>query len=178
MSGIIRDWRVTLVRLVHIAPIAKQKPLFPMVVFEALPPNYTDWPNQLPVAPTLIDFYRRSDGGYFNHYHWFRLTSLIQKTHDWINLLTSSDEDRSVLNPQRHVVFATDSAGAPVIWDSHADHVASYWFKSGYWEPLASSMEQFLEKLFNPDDETSVNESLLWTEALVQLDQLYPEDKQ
>jgi hypothetical protein len=50
--------------------------------------------------------------------------------------------------PGRHVVLATDSGGAPVVWDAEADRLASFFWKGGDWEPYNLGFEAFMEALF------------------------------
>jgi hypothetical protein len=71
------------------------------------------------------------------------------------------------LVPGRHVVVATDSGGAPVIWDAEADLLASFYFKGGDWEPYNVCFEEFMEALFFHPDKVAAGD--LWVEALRQL---------
>lgn len=50
--------------------------------------------------------------------------------------------------PGRHLVFAEDAGGCPIILDSEGGSVSSFFFKGGDWEPIAPSMEKFLQDLF------------------------------
>ncbi|WP_244422646.1 SMI1/KNR4 family protein [Ktedonobacter racemifer] len=117
-------------------------------------PSSDPWPSSLPVCQALKDFYQICDGGCFHWFTWPPLSQLVPLNSSWFRLLSAYDERGDVLLPERHVVLALDSGGAPVIWDVSTNQVAAFFPKGGDWEPpLASSIEAFLATLFNPKDD-------------------------
>jgi hypothetical protein len=94
-------------------------------------------------------------------YHWNSLATIRASTDYWINLL----ED-DILSPEKHFVFATDSGGAPLIWNAAIGEVATYWWKGGQWEPEAASMGEFLKNLFNPPENHFSYELLLQFDSM------------
>jgi len=85
-------------------------------------------------------------------------------TDRWLRWL-QENEPQEALTAGRHVVFGEDSAGAPLVWDSHTDQISAYWFKGGEWETLAASPHAFFEALFNPDSK----ENPEWALAIAQI---------
>jgi hypothetical protein len=69
----------------------------------------------------------------------------VAATRQWVADLTDYDARGAVLDSDRHLVFAIDSGGCPVVWDSHTDLVSSFFFKGGDWEPTGLTMEQYLQ---------------------------------
>ncbi len=139
----------------------------PLQVFEVYPTSGQEYPKELPRSQVLQAFYRLCDGGFFDDCRWFRLSQLAEQTARWIDLLKDYDERGNILMPERHLVFAEDSGGAPIVWDAITDRVASFWRKGGDWEPIAESMEQFLAQMFNPGSDHP-----MWFEALKQLNEV------
>jgi hypothetical protein len=155
------DWRIQLSSLVD----QRETALFPLQVYRVAPASGQEWPHELPVSVTLMEFYARCDGGYIADYQWSSLSELPDVNRFWIEALAGYYLDGSgPLIPRRHLVFAIDSGGAPTIWDCVTDHVAAFWFKGGDWEPTGQTMEEFLTALFSPADSSD-----LWFQALQQL---------
>ena len=155
------DWRNDLRALVA----ARDTALFPLLVYKAHPPSSDAWPPALPVSDSISQFYSVCDGGYIGELNWCSLNHIESQTHNWIDGLKGYYQDgRDVLVAGRHVVFAIDSGGAPLIWDSETDLMATFWFKGGDWEPTQHNLDEFLNALFAPSKESGS-----WGEALVQL---------
>lgn len=159
VNSVENDWRACLRAMVN-----SPEGAFPLIIFEVDPASGQEFPKELPYSQLLDEFYRFCDGGYFKDYRWFPIAELAAKTARWQELLTDYDDRGNILIRGRHLVFAEDSGGGPIVWDAATDRVASFWWKGGDWEPIAESMEQFLAQLFNP----SLDQPM-WFEALKQL---------
>lgn len=152
----MRDWRQTLQQwITHkdiIASLAQDRVEY--WAWDIHVPSSGAWPAPLPVCQALTDFYQICDGGHFHWFEWPALSQLALLNHSWVRLLSAHDERGDVLHPERHLVIALDSGGAPVVWDAATNQVAAFFPDGGDWEPpLASSIEAFLTTLFNPKDE-------------------------
>jgi hypothetical protein len=152
----MRDWRHTLQKWITqknvIASLAQKQ--VECWAWEIRVPSSDRWPSSLPVCQALKDFYQICDGGCFNWFNWSALSQLVSLNALWLQQLRAYDQRGDVLFPDRHVVFALDSGGTPVIRDASTDQVATFYPYGGDWEPpLASSIEAFLSTLFNPKDE-------------------------
>lgn len=163
---VMREWK-TVVR--KMAGLTRGQLLgeWPLAGNDIAPPRQSEWPPSLPVCEAFLRFYALCDGGYFGNsaYRLFSLSEVAGRTGEWIDGLRDYDQRGDVLIPGRHVVFGEDSAGAPLVWDSHSGQVATFWFKGGDWEPIANSPEAFLERLFNPDPGRDAE----WAEAIEQV---------
>jgi hypothetical protein len=163
----MRDWRNCL------AALATEEPArlsFPLSVFQTARPSGIAWSDELPFSETVADVYKISDGGYLGpNFNFPTLTELQDVNHFWVKTLRDWDDDGDVLNPDHHLVLATDAGGCPIILDTRTGAVAAFQFDGGSWEPpLAKNAEGFFEWLFNPD----LPPDDMWLEALVQLDSL------
>lgn len=119
------------------------------------PPARDRWPSHLPTCQTLDDFYRRCDGGSLAWFDWFPLSRMDEQNRHWVDFLRDYywDGRGDALAPGRHVVLALDAGGCPVVWDATTDEVRAFQWDGGDWEsPLASSIEDFLTTLFNPEE--------------------------
>jgi hypothetical protein len=155
------NWRTLLQRLARIETTDE----FPLLVYRVAPSRSQTWPAELPVNKAILDFYALSDGGYIGDYQWYTLSELPSIHEQWMDRLAHYyPNESSPLLKGRHLVLALDSGGAPLIWDSQEDKVATFWFKGGDWEPTGFNMEEFLTALFAPKQEDT-----LWFEALQQL---------
>lgn len=133
-------------------------------MYRVNPPQPFNWPPELPVSETLTIFFSICDGGYIGDFQWFRLNELAFETTHWLERLAGYSQDRSSpLIRGQHVVPGTDPAGAPLMWDSQTDLVATFWFKGGGWEPIGG-LDSFLQELFSP-----TNPEDHWFQALAQL---------
>jgi hypothetical protein len=152
----MRYWRHVIQQWIahenSIAPLAKQR--VEILTWDIHPPAFDHWPSHLPTCQALQDFYRLCDGGYFNWFNWISLSQLEEDNRKWFQLLSDWDARGDVLLLGQHVVLAEDAGGCPVVWDTTTDEVRAFQFDGGDWEaPLASSVEEFLTALFNPEEE-------------------------
>ena len=155
------EWRTLLQRLVNI-----NTDEFPLLVYQVAPATGQIWPQALPSNTTITDFYALCDGGNIGQYHWYRTSDLPSVNEHWMKHLAHYYPDgSSPIVKGRHLIFAIDSGGAPLIWDSLNDTVATFWFKGGDWEPTGLNMDEFLSALFSLQPEVDT----LWFEALQQL---------
>ena len=138
------DWRTVLGRIVELEPPDD----YPFVVFGAEPPATYVWPSSIPCPRELHEFWAICGGGYFAHENWLGADQAVAAARQWEARLSDYDARGAVLDCGRHLVFAIDSGGCPVIWDSHTDLVASFFFKGGDWEPTGLTMEQYLQATF------------------------------
>jgi hypothetical protein len=158
------DWRSLLTKLVA----ARESELFPLLVFRLAPPAGGQWPAGLPCCPALRDFYAGCDGGILDQFDWHAQADLERETDRWREMLHDYHGDgQDILASGKHVLFATDSAGAPVIWDATDNSVASFYSKGGGWEPFGRDFEGFLADLF--DAARFQRPGDLWAQALAQL---------
>ncbi len=153
----MRDWRQVIQQWVaqesRIALLAEQHAEYWAWMWaRALPPPPRDpWPAHLPTCQALQDFYRRCDGGSLEWFQWFPLSQLAERNREWGQSMREWDARGAILDPARHVVFAQDAGGCPVVWDASTDEVRAFQVDGGDWEsPLASTLEAFVRKLFNP----------------------------
>ena len=122
----------------------------------------------LPRTPRILRDYATCDGGHLAWFTWPGIDGLPALNDLWFKMLEDYYPNRTgPLTRGRHTVLANDVAGAPLIWDAEAGTVATFYWKGGDWEPLAPSMEAFLDRMFNSEEEIPS-----WNEALTQLDQL------
>src|SRR5437763_16228657 len=121
---------------------------YPFVAFEVRPPAGLPWPNGLPPSNGLQRFYSLCDGGNISQYNWAGISELQSLTERWVSSLRAYDDRGDVLSSSQHIAFATDASGCPVICDARSGSVSSFFFKGGDWEPLAPSVEDFLQYLF------------------------------
>lgn len=159
------DWRTLISKLVE----ARGTQQFPLLVYEVRPPSGGPWPPGFPTCKGIRDFYSRCDGGLLSiQYDWLAIAKVEAETSRWRELLNDYHGDgQPVLLPGRHVVLATDSGGAPVIWDGVGDQMATFFWKGGDWEPMNLNFEDFMSALFlNPE---RVDAGDMWPEALTQL---------
>jgi hypothetical protein len=157
----MNDWRSDLKKLAQLEDTSD----FPLLIYEVNPPSSTKWPDSLPSSPAIREFYEFCNGGFIESYNWFRIEDVADETTRWVNALVNYYGDgKGVIVRGRHIVVAEDSAGAPLVWDSKTDLMATFWFKGGGWEPANQNFERFVEHLFSPTNETD-----LWYQALEQL---------
>jgi hypothetical protein len=103
------------------------------------------------MCQALQEFYGLCDGGSLEWFHWFPLSQLAERNREWGQSMREWDARGAALDSARHVVFAQDAGGCPVVWDARTDEVRAFQVDGGDWEtPLASTMEAFLTRLFNP----------------------------
>lgn len=162
------NWREQLAKLKR----ARGTDRFPLCVFDVALPSSQRWPDGLPSCNGLRDFYALCDGGPLSlQYTWLPISKVEAETTRWREMLSGYRADgQPVLHPERHVVLANDSGGAPVIWDAESDLLASFFWKGGDWEPYHLGFEGFMEALFF--DPARVKAGGMWEEALGQLAEL------
>jgi hypothetical protein len=149
----VNQWREVVVKMVALPREAFLT--CPLAANAVTPPSGSNWPDGLPVSQALRSFYGLCDGGTFGNcaFNVCGIGELASWTTKGIELLRDYDSRGDILLPGRHLVFGTDAEGAPLIWDAVTDHVATFFWKGGDWEPIADSAEAFLHGLFNPDPE-------------------------
>ncbi len=161
-------WREQLAKLVR----ARGTDRFPLLVFDVAPPSGRPWSDSLPSCQGLRDFYSLCDGGPLSlQYNWLPLSDVVGETVRWREMLHGYHGDgRTVLLTGRHVVLATDSGGAPLVWDAESDRLASFFWKGGGWEPYNLDFEAFMDALFLRPEQVPAGD--MWVEALGQLAEL------
>jgi len=170
----MRDWRHVIAQWVaqeqRIASLAEQHGEYWTCARALSPPARDRWPDYLPTCQALHDFYRLCDGGSLEWFQWFPVSQLAARNRQWVDSLRAWDARGDVLDAARHVVFAEDAGGCPVVWDARTDEVRTFQTDGGDWEPpLAHSLEVFLTQLLNPvEGEKATDEG--WYRFLTWLD--------
>ena len=137
----MKNWREILQKLVE----SNGSEEFPLLVFSVSEPAGMDIDEKLPVNDAIRDFYSICDGGVISlQYTFFDQGSLVFQNKQWQqNLHNYHDDDTPVLLPDRHLVIGLDSGGAPLIWDSLNDCMATF-FSKGDWEPIGYTFDEFM----------------------------------
>jgi hypothetical protein len=167
----MNDWRRQLERLVA----ARESKLFPLNVFNLAPASGNSWPSNVPSCKGLRDFYDLCDGGPLSiQFNWLPLAAVEAKTAQWRDMLHDYHGDgQPILSSERHVVLAHDAGGAPLIWDTIEDSLATFFWKGGGWEPFGLGFEEFMSALFFAPEQVRAGDlerGDLWTDALKQLE--------
>jgi hypothetical protein len=155
-----RDWRLSLDELAK----RGRARVYPLLVFEVHAPSGLTWPTELPAHLPLEEFYRLCDGGYIAHINFARMADIIRLTQRWVATLRAWDNRGDVLDPRRHVVWAEDAGGCPLIVNASDGVVRTFQPDGGNWERGHVGVDAFLMWLFNesgPDD---------WRQALATLE--------
>jgi len=160
----MKNWFLQLNRLVNVNG-TDEHPLF---VFKVNPPSISNWPNGITPNKSLVDFYKVCDGGLISlQYNFIELKDIELETKQWEqNLHNYYGDGQRVLIYGKHVVFAFDSQGAPIIWDSENDKVLSFYAAGGDWEPFNQSFDEFISSIFINSEE---DDDDIWFIALDQL---------
>lgn len=150
------DWRTELRAL---AALERADP-FPLVLYAVNAPTQTPWPAELASPSAAVrEFYQLCDGGYLGgHHRWLSVGELLAENRHWWDLLAGGGP----LDSARHVLVAYDVSGFPIVWDSHTDRLATYFYRDeGDLESPGRTLDHFMSELFSttyPDD--------VWQEAL------------
>lgn len=168
----MHDWRQLLRCLVTI----RKSETFPLLVFTANPPVNYPWPEHLPASPGIHELFSICDGGFFADYNWLGLSAqlpererlTLQNAYWHEHLAGYYPDGTSPLSDGQHLILGNDASGSPLIWDRNTDRVSTFFFKGGDWEPLESTLEEFMTGLFSP---TTIEENDMWHEALAQLNE-------
>lgn len=156
----VRDWRISLAQLVR----RGDSDTYPLLVFDAPRPSNLEWPTSLPPDPGLREFYQHCDGGYLAHIKFAALRDLADLSGRWVECLRDWDKRGDILDPRRHVVWAEDAGGCPLVVDVADRSVCTFQPDGGDWETRYGGVDAYLTWLFNesgPDD---------WREALAMVD--------
>ena len=158
------NWRDRLAQLANTADDAE----FPLIAFRVSQPvENATFPDLLPSSGGLRDFYAICDGGSIGDFQIVGIGEIEESNRHWRqNLSNYYPDGTSPLNEQ-HLVLGSDSAGAPLIWDSERDAMLTFWFKGGDWESLDATFETWIQDLLVP---ARPLEGDLWHEALALLD--------
>lgn len=150
----MHDWRQSLRDLVTIG----KSDIFPLLVFEAHPPTDAAWPRNLPASKPIRELFHICDGGFFANYNWLGLSTALPQREQltlqnfyWHEHLRDYyPNGTSALVKGQHLILGNDASGSPLIWDRNSDHVSTFFFKGGDWEPIAPTFEDFMDDLFFP----------------------------
>jgi len=145
----------------------KKTDLFPLSVFTVSESKTAKWPEELPCSNTILEFYKLCNGGYINHFNWISIEEIYSQNLTWHEETKGYYPNGRDAFGKEHLVLAFDPTGAPLVWNSISDLMATFWFEGGDWEPLNKTIEQYLQYLFIDYQPETPND--LWYEALQQI---------
>lgn len=125
----------------------------PLYLYIVDPPSKEAWPANLPSTKDIEEFYSVTNGGEFGPMIRFLYKEeLVKENEMWTDTLSDYDEKGSIIDPQKHLVFANDSDGAPWILNTETGEVGCFYWKGGDWCETFTSFSDFMNYVFKPDE--------------------------